>query len=138
MLRIDVDEFTHKTRFELQKILHSMPCPFFVRLSSSRTGLHVSVPLCDEWDYRRYAYDDPMRVDLDTQRKMKRLPVRNLLWDKKDGVLAGHWTIIKNSIYIENFLDSLVTKALYGRRAYWDVFRREQTDELLNDLIKGN
>ena len=130
MLKVDVDEFSHKTRFELQKILHSMPCPFFIRLSSSRAGLHVSVPLCDEWDYRRLTFDDKMRVDLDGQRERKRLPIKNLLWDVKNGNAAGCWRIIRNSKEVENFLDSLVTQALYARRAYYNLTGKHQQKHL--------
>lgn len=126
MLKIDVDEFSHKTRFELQKIMHSIPCPLFVRLSSSREGLHIAAPLCDEWDYRRYAYDDQMRVDLDTQRTIKKLPVHNLLWDIKNGKVAGWWRIIRNSREVENFLDSLATQPIYTPAAYYNLTGKHQ------------
>jgi hypothetical protein len=118
MLKIDIDEYSHRYRFELQKILHAMPCPFFVRLSSSRTGLHIAVPLCDEWDFRRIAYDDRMRIDLDTQRELHKLPVKNLLWDVKNGLPAGRWRIVRNSKECEDFIDSLTERPLYAHRAH--------------------
>lgn len=121
MLKIDIDNFYEIQRFELQKVLHSMPCPFFIRLSSSRTGLHLAVPHCTEWDYRRIAYDDPMRINLDLMRSFKKLPVSNLLWDIKNGKAAGPWRVIKNSRQIENFLDSITTQPLYSRNAHWRV-----------------
>ncbi len=103
-----------------------MPRPFFVRLSSSRAGLHLAVPLCDEWDFRRIVCDDRMRVDLDTKRMIKKLPVHNLLWDVKNGNIAGSWQVIRNSWEIEKYLDSLATKALLPRRAYYGATRRQK------------
>jgi hypothetical protein len=107
MLKVDVDKIQYRSRFELQRIMYAMPRPFFVRLSSSRTGLHLHAPLCGEWDYRRYTYDDPMRVDLDTQRRLKRLPVSNLLWDVKNGKLAGNWHVMRNERDIEDYIDAV-------------------------------
>lgn len=111
MLKLDIDEIHSRTRLELQRIMYSCPRPFFIRLSSSRAGLHLAVPGCGEWDYRRYAYDDPMRINLDTQRRLKRLPVRNLLWDVKNGRPAGDWHIIRTERNIEDYLDTI---NLYG------------------------
>ena len=84
MLKIDIDLINHRSRFELQRIMYSLPRPFFVRVSSSGEGLHLAVPAGEEWGWQRQAYDDPMRIDLDMQRVRHRLPVRNLLWDVKD------------------------------------------------------
>lgn len=105
MLKLDIDKIHHKPRLCLQMVLYAMPRPFFARLSSSRGGLHLAVPGCREWDYRRIAYDDPMRVDLDTQRMRHRLPVHNLLWDMKDGKRAGYWQTIRTETDIEHFID---------------------------------
>jgi hypothetical protein len=87
--------------------MYALPRPFFVRLSSSRTGLHLNAPVCGEWDYRRFTYDDPMRIDLDTQRRIKRLPVANLLWDKKNGNPAGQWHVMRTERDIESYLDAI-------------------------------
>jgi hypothetical protein len=105
MLKLDIDAFHARSRFELQRIFYACPRPFYVRLSSSRCGLHLVVPVCGEWDYRRYAFDDPMRVDLDTQRRLKNLPVKNLLWDVKNGEPAGEWQTIRTEQDIEHFID---------------------------------
>lgn len=105
-LKLDIDSFHSRSRFEIQRIFYACPRPFWIRLSSSRLGLHLAVPVCGEWDYRRYAYDDPMRVDLDTQRRLKRLPVKNLLWDVKNGKPAGDWRELKTEQDIEHFIDA--------------------------------
>jgi hypothetical protein len=106
MLKIDVDAFHHLSRLYLQCLFYAMPRPFFARLSSSGNGLHVVVPTLAEWDYRRYTFDDPMRIDLDTQRRLAKLPARNLLWDVKNGVRANRWYIIRTEKDIENFIDA--------------------------------
>lgn len=105
MLNIDIDGVYRRSRFDKQKILYSMPRPFFIRLSSSKKGFHIRVPYCGEWDYRRYAYDDPMRVDLDTQRVRHGLPIKNLVFDVKLGRRAGLWEIIQTEGDIERYLD---------------------------------
>jgi hypothetical protein len=107
LLKIDIDHIHHRSRFELQRIMYAMPRPFFVRLSSSRSGLHLHAPVCGEWDYRRYTYDDPMRIDLDTQRRLKGLPVKNLLWDVKNGRPAGEWHVMRTERNIEDYLDAI-------------------------------
>jgi hypothetical protein len=103
MLKIDIDGFPN--RLYLQRVFYSLPRPFFVRLSSSRKGLHLAVPLCAEWDSRRFMWDDTMRIDLDQQRARAGLPVHNLLWDVKNGKHAGEWQIIRDERGIERFLD---------------------------------
>jgi len=118
MLRIDIDGIYHTPRLSLQIALYSMPRPFLVRLSSSREGLHLAVPACAEWDYRRFSYDDPMRIRLDEQRVRARLPVKNLLWDIKNGKTASEWNTIKTERDIERFLDAIETLIIYSQRAY--------------------
>lgn len=118
MLKIDIDGFYHKPRFVLQRILYAMPRPFFCRLSASRTGLHIVVPLCSEWDWRRIAYDDPMRIDLDLQRLHKHLAVKNLLWDVKNGQPAGEWRVIRTERNIESFLDAIKSQFIYSKHTY--------------------
>ncbi len=113
MLNIDVDGLYRRPRFEKQRILYSMPRPFFLRLSSSRRGLHISVPACGEWDWRRFAYDDPMRINLDEQRQRKGIAVHNLLWDVKNGKHAGQWWIIRTEQDIERFLDRYKRDKIY-------------------------
>lgn len=113
MLKIDVDDVYRRTRFQLQRILYAMPRPFEVRMSSSREGLHLKIPLCAEWDYRRQCYDDPMRIALDQQRERHHLPVHNLLWDVKNGKTAGKWYGIQNEKDIECFLDTLTNTYIY-------------------------
>ena len=105
MLKIDLDNIHPRPRLELQRIFYAMPRPFFVRLSSSGEGLHIAVPDCQEWDYRRICYDDPMRIDLDGQRARKGLPVHNLLWDMKKGKSAGAWQIMRSERDIERYFD---------------------------------
>lgn len=117
MMQIDVDHIHDTPRFDIQKILYSMPRPFHIRLSSSREGLHLRVPACGKWDYRRYAYDDPMRIQLDEQREHAGLPVSNLLWDVKNGKNACDWRAIMCEREIEHFLDTIETKNIYARGA---------------------
>jgi len=105
MLKIDIDKIARRSRFNLQKIMYCIPRPFYVRVSSGGNGIHVRAPLCGEWDYRRIAYDDPMRIQLDEQRTRHRLPVKNLLWNIKNGKHAGLWWIIQNEKHIERFID---------------------------------
>lgn len=78
-----------------------------------------------EWDYRRFVYDDPMRIDLDIQRLVKRVPVHNLLWDIKNGVKAGEWHTITSETDIEHYLDA-VKPRLFSR---WLYIARRQTKE---------
>lgn len=87
MLKLDIDDFRGRTRLELQKIMHSMPVPFLVRVSSSTGGLHIAVPYCNKWDYRRMMFDDKMRIELDEQRERQKLPVSNLLWEDRKSVV---------------------------------------------------
>jgi len=126
MLKIDVDGFTHTPRLVLQRIMYAMPRPFFVRLSSSREGLHIVCPQLGEWDYRRFAYDDPMRVNLDYQRVLKGIPVHNLLWDIKNGLRAGHWRVITDEQNIESFLDAIETQFIYSKHYNEILYRRVQ------------
>lgn len=118
MLKLDIDNYHAKARFELQRIFYACPRPFYIRLSSSRGGLHLVVPVCGEWDYRRYAYDDPMRVDLDTQRRLKHLAVKNLLWDVKNGKPAGDWHTITSEQDIEQFIDANKQQPLCAQIAH--------------------
>lgn len=126
MLKLDIDGFTHIPRLVLQRILYAMPRPFFLRLSSSRKGLHIVVPLCSEWDWRRFAYDDPMRVSLDLQRLHKHLAVKNLLWDTKNGKHAGHWRAIESELNIESFLDVIETQFIYSKHYNECLWQNEQ------------
>jgi hypothetical protein len=112
MLKLDIDGIYQRSRLSLQRIMYAMPRPFDVRLSSSRAGLHLRVPLCTEWDYRR-CYDDPMRVNLDEQRRRHCLPVHNLLWDIKEGKAAGKWYTVKTEQDIEQFLDTFTNQYIY-------------------------
>ena len=112
MLKLDIDRIYSRPRLVLQRILYAMPRPFQVRLSSGRAGLHLRVPLCEEWDYRR-CYDDPMRVALDDQRRRRKLPVHNLLWDIKGGKEAGKWYEITTERDIEMFLDTFTNTYIY-------------------------
>ena len=112
MLKIDVDKIYQRERVVLQRILYAIPRSFQVRLSSSMEGLHIKVPLCAEWDYRR-CYDDPMRVELDEQRRRRGLPVHNLLWDVKNGKTAGRWYEIRSERDIECFLDTFTNTYIY-------------------------
>jgi hypothetical protein len=105
MLNIDIDGVYRRSRFDKQKILYAMPRPFFIRLSSGKRGFHIRVPLCGEWDFRRYAYDDPMRVDLDLQRVRHGLPLKNLVFDVKLGKRAGLWEMIQTETDVERYLD---------------------------------
>jgi len=107
ILKLDIDSVHARSTFELLKIFLACPRPFFIRYSASRRGLHLAVPVCGEWDYRRYIYDDPMRVDLDTQRRLKGLPVKNLLWDNKNGKPAGHWKVMRTERDIEDFVNTI-------------------------------
>ena len=118
MLKIDIDTVHRRSRFEMQRILYSLPRPFFVRISSSGEGLHLIVMSLDEWDWRRYAYDDPMRIALDEQREHHRLPVRNLLWDVKNGKPAGQWRIIRTERDIENYIDVSKQQSIYPQATH--------------------
>jgi hypothetical protein len=64
-----------------------------------------------------------MRVELDLMRQRKKLPVKNILWDNKEGKLAGRWRIIRSSQDVENFLDSIAERPLYGRRSSYYLAR---------------
>jgi hypothetical protein len=112
MLKLDIDRCYDTPRFILQRILYCLPRPFHVRYSSGRLGLHIKVPACDEWDWRR-CYDDPMRVALDDQRRLHGIPVHNLLWDVKEGKHAGDWKTITSQREIEGFLDTLDNTYIY-------------------------
>jgi hypothetical protein len=112
MLKLDIDAVYKRERLQLQKIMYALPRPFDVRLSSSMEGLHIRVPLCGEWDYRR-CYDDKMRVALDEQRLRWNLPVHNLLWDVKEGKRAGDWKTIRTEREIERFLDLFANTYIY-------------------------
>jgi hypothetical protein len=118
MLKIDIDRVHRLSRFEVQRIMYSIPRPFFVRRSSSGAGLHIAAPAGKEWEWQRQAYDDPMRIDLDTQREHHRLPVHNLLWDIKNGKPAGQWRIIRNERDIENYIDTSKPTNIYAHKAY--------------------
>jgi hypothetical protein len=98
--------------------MYSLPRPFFARRSSGGTGLHLAVPAGEEWGWQRYAYDDPMRINLDLQREHHRLPVRNLLWDCKNGKVSGQWRIIRNERDIENYIDACKPINIYAHIAY--------------------
>ena len=126
MLKIDVDGFTERPRYDLQLLMYAMPRPFAARLSASRTGLHIAVPKCQEWDYRRYIYDDRMRIDLDEQRERLKLPVHNLLWDVKNGLRAGHWRLMTDETTIESFLDAIETQFIYSKH-YNEVLYAKDT-----------
>lgn len=115
MLKIDIDNFPELSRLTLQIIMYAMPRPFYVRISSSGTGLHIRVDHRKEWDWSRFAYDDPMRIDLDEQRERLKLPVHNLLWDVKNGKRAGHWHLITSERNIESFLDAIETQFIYSK-----------------------
>jgi len=106
MLKIDVDNYHRLSRLYLQCIMYAMPKPFYCRISSSGEGLHIAVPNLTEWDYRRFVWDDPMRIDLDTQRRLAKLPARNLLWDVKNGRRANRWRVIRSEKDIEHFIDA--------------------------------
>jgi hypothetical protein len=121
MLKIDIDRAHRRSRFEIQRIMYSLPRPFFVRRSSGGTGLHLAVPAGEEWGWQRYAYDDPMRIDLDSQREQHRLPVRNLLWDIKNGKPAGQWRIIRTERDIENYIDASKPAVIYAHAAYNNI-----------------
>lgn len=110
MLKIDIDDVHPRPRLALQMLLYTMPRPFFSRISSSGEGLHIACPQCKEWDFRRIAYDDQMRVDLDQHRIKIGIPVHNLLWDIKNGMAAGTWQVIRTERDIEDYLD--VIKAI--------------------------
>jgi hypothetical protein len=112
MLKLDIDHIYRRPRLSLQRVMYAMPRPFSVRLSSSRAGLHIKVSGCAEWDWRR-CYDDPMRVALDDQRRRRGLPVHNLLWDVKQGKLAGPWREIQTERDIEGFLDTFTNTYIY-------------------------
>jgi hypothetical protein len=118
MLKIDIDKVHRRSRFEMQRIMYSLPRPFFIRRSSSGKGMHLAVPALGEWDWRRQAYDDPMRIALDEQREHHRLPVRNLLWDVKNGKPAGQWRIIRTERDIENYIDASKQQSIYAYIAY--------------------
>jgi len=126
MLKIDIDTVHRRSRFEMQRIMYSLPRPFFVRISSSGEGLHLVVPALDEWDWQRYAYDDPMRIDLDTQREHHRLPVRNLLWDVKNGKPAGQWRIIRTERDIENYIDANKQQSIYVNNTHTNTAQNGQ------------
>jgi len=133
VLKIDIDKVHHRSRFEMQRIMYSLPRPFFIRRSSSGKGMHLAVPALGEWDWQRYAYDDPMRVDLDMQRERHRLPVRNLLWDVKNGKPAGQWRIIRTERGIEDYIDAVKQKDISTQIAYTNmpqVGRRKERQTL--------
>jgi len=118
MLKIDIDAIQQRSRFELQRIMYSLPRPYFVRVSSSGKGLHLAVPALGEWSWQRYAYDDQMRIDLDHLRAHHRLPVHNLLWDCKNGKRAQQWRIIRTEQDIEHYIDTSKPQDIYAHRAH--------------------
>jgi len=131
MLKIDIDKVHRRSRFEIQRIMYSLPRPFFVRISSSGEGLHLVVPALGEWDWRRQAYDDPMRIALDEQRDYHRLPVRNLLWDVKNGKPAGQWRIIRTEHGIEDYIDASKQQSIYAHIAYTNLCQKNHGKHVL-------
>lgn len=107
MLKIDVDRVSRRSRLYLQTMFYGVPPPFYYRFSSSGDGLHLMIPQCRSDDYRRAVYDDPMRIALDEQRRVARLPVHNLLWDVKNGKPAADWIPIADSAQVERELDHI-------------------------------
>ncbi len=107
MLKIDVDGYDRQSMLYLEKLFFCLPFPFFVRISSSNHGLHLCIPGLGDLDYRRLVFDDPMRVSLDDNRRVRGLPITNLLWDEKNGKVARPWAEIKSQSDIVIFLDGI-------------------------------
>jgi hypothetical protein len=106
MLKIDLDDYA-KHEFKVCRLLLTGPFPYRVRVSSSNEGLHYENSSLPTWDYRRFAFDDPMRITLDDQREALRLPFVNLLWDVKNGKTAGTWFEIEDTAAAIAFVDLL-------------------------------
>lgn len=108
MLKIDIDHFAARSSLYLCKLLFGMPRPFFIRKSSSGKGFHIAVPSLADWDYRRFIFDDEMRIRLDAHREQIRLPISNVLWDIKGGKRAYPWTLCATQDDALRIVDSLM------------------------------
>ena len=110
MLKLDIDNYRARSALYLEKLFFGIPLPFFYRKSSSGKGLHIQAPQCEKWDYRRFIFDDPMRIFFDQVRERKEIPISNLLWDQKKGRKAGSWNMIESQKDISELLDSMFTE----------------------------
>ena len=108
MLKIDYDDYRTASVLKTERFLFSIPLPFFIRKSSSGKGLHIMCPSLGTWDFRRFIFDDKMRIELDERREEKRLPISNLLWDRKNGKTAHPWSLISTQSQIADILDTYI------------------------------